>query len=77
MDFAQKLRMMRAYRGMTQQTLAEVAHIKGPLISSMETGKVLPGPEMTKVIRAALGWPQEANDMLTRLGQVLDREAVA
>lgn len=60
MDFGTQLRMMRAYRNMSQADLAERAGVIKHTISAIESGAVDPGPELAARIRDALAWPAEA-----------------
>lgn len=60
MNFATKLRAMRALRDMSQQELAEVLEIDRRQISMLESGVMLPSPQLERQIRGALHWPEEA-----------------
>ena len=60
MDFGTKVRVMRVVRNMTQRDLAQVSGVENTDLSRVETGKMLPSPEMERRIRLALRWPMDA-----------------
>lgn len=60
MNFAAKLRTMRALRDMSQQELAELLEIDRRQVSMLESGIMLPSPELEQEIREALAWPESA-----------------
>jgi DNA-binding XRE family transcriptional regulator len=68
MDFASKMRMMRAARGMTQRELAERADVSEYTIPWIENGRLLPSPEIEARIKAALDWPANADEAFAILG---------
>jgi len=56
MDFAHNLKTMRTIRKLTQAELAEAAMTAQAFISHMETGKMLPSPDLEARLRKALDW---------------------
>ena len=56
MDFAQNLRTMRTIRKLTQEQLADKAMTSQAFISHLETGKMLPTPDLEARLRKALDW---------------------
>lgn len=77
---AQALRMLRTYRGATQQELAERATVSKATISSYETGKLQIGPTNLGLLLEALELPFTAwsdtlgfVDRLELLGSRSDR----
>jgi DNA-binding XRE family transcriptional regulator len=59
MDFAAKVRTMRALRDLSQGRLADEVGISRVWMSAIENG-LIPNPEMQERIRAALApWPPE------------------
>jgi len=71
MNFGKRLKTLRAARELTQKELAKLTRIRNTDISSMETGKILPGPEWERRLREALGWDENAEGALAILeGQV-------
>ena len=75
MDFGRQLRLLRTARGLTQRELAKRTGIGigHAMISQMETGKLLPGPEWLAALREALDWPAEMDG---ELEAVLGEETV-
>lgn len=61
MDFATQLRVMRLVRGLSQVDLSERTGIASSYISFIETGKMIPTPEMETAIKSALRWPANAD----------------
>lgn len=59
MTFAQRLKVIRVWRGLTQVELAEKCGIPANYISNMETGKVVPVGDWEKALKGALGWTDE------------------
>jgi len=55
--FAEKLRLLRRSRGMTQRDLARLAHITESYLSRLESGLIAPGIDLATRIAAALGSP--------------------
>jgi transcriptional regulator with XRE-family HTH domain len=60
MDVGTQIRIMRAARGISQQELASASGVPSYTLSLVETGKVVPTPEMESAIKRALRWPAEA-----------------
>ncbi len=60
MDYGTRIRVMRAARNMSQLDLAEAAGIVNRDLSYIETGRMLPSPEMETAIKSALRWPANA-----------------
>ena len=59
MDFAKKLKLLRAAQGLTQQELAERTGIPQVSISHFETGKVIPTGDWLVAIQRELHWPPD------------------
>ena len=70
MDFAHKLRTMRAARNLTQVRLGELAMTSQWLISYIEVGQMLPSPDLEKRLRKALDW----TELEDRVFEILGRE---
>ena len=62
MTFAWKLRIMRAYRKVTQGQLAALVGTAGYAILWIENGRLLPTPDIEARIKAALDWPENADE---------------
>ena len=71
MNFAQKLRTMRAARGLSQEQLAEAALTSASFVSHMETGKLLPSSDLAIRLRKALDW----TELEDKAFEILGREA--
>lgn len=71
MNFAERLRTMRAARDLTQEALAEAAMTSATFISHLETGKMLPTPELERRLREALRWGEDEDKAFV----ILEREA--
>ena len=71
MDFARRLRTIRAARGFTQIELADVAMTTQFFISAIEQGKMLPTPDLEKRLKKALGW----TELEEKAFEILGREA--
>ena len=56
MSFGDDLRTLRATRNLTQAELAEKALTSRVFISYLETGKMLPSPDLEARLRKALAW---------------------
>ena len=56
MDFAHNLKTMRIMRELTQAELANKAMTSQAFISHIESGKLLPSPDLETRLRKALGW---------------------
>lgn len=56
MDFGRNLKTMRFARKLTQAQLADKAVTSQVFISAMETGKMLPSPDLEARLRKALDW---------------------
>lgn len=69
MDFAQNLRTMRAARNLTQAELAEMAMTSRVFISHLESGKLLPGPDLVARLRKALNWTELEDEAFAILGR--------
>ena len=59
-DGANPVKAFREYRGMTQETLAQFAGVKRPLISDIENGKKQGSINTLKLIAKALNVPLDA-----------------
>lgn len=73
MDIGTQIRVMRAARGVSQRELARLAGIAGRELSLIETGKMLPTPELRDKIERALRWPAQADVAFA----ILEGEAAA
>ncbi len=62
MDFSRAVQVMRTVRAMTQNDLAAAAGINRSIIWQIESGLVIPGPELEQTIKAALRWPARADE---------------
>lgn len=71
MDYALRLKVLRAARGMSQASLAEISEISNFDLSKIETGKMLPSPDWEARIRAALGWTPAVDSALDALAAAL------
>lgn len=60
MNIGTQIRVMRAARGMSQRELSQATGINNRDISYIETGRMLPTPELESAIKRALRWPAEA-----------------
>lgn len=67
MEFAEKVRVLRALRGISQSDLAEITGIPGTYLSNIETGKVLPSESWDRCIRLGLGWTPAVDAALDAL----------
>jgi len=54
-NFSIKLKAIRLLRGMPQTELCKKIGLSRPLLVSIETGRVIPGPEQLQKIELALG----------------------
>lgn len=61
MRYGMKLRVMRLVRGLRQAEVEEKAGIPYTYLSRVESGAMLPTPEMEARIRKALDWPENAD----------------
>lgn len=59
--FGVQVKTLRAVRGMSQAELAAQIGVAQALLSHIETGRVMPTPELEQRIREALDWPREAD----------------
>jgi len=60
MEIARAIQVMRTVRGLTQAELAAAAGVNRVVIWQIESGQMLPGPEVEVAIKRALRWPAEA-----------------
>lgn len=63
----QRLRMVRTLRDMTQRQLAEVTGIPQPILSQMESDRLIPAGEWEERIKTALNWTSEMDTHLNEL----------
>lgn len=80
MEYADRLRMMRARMNMSQRELSDETQVERSILSRLETGDILPSPDMDRRIRAALGWTPQVDAALDALAEALglcEQEAVA
>lgn len=69
MNFGDKLRTLRGTRNLSQAQVAEMALTSRVFISYLETGKMLPSPDLEARLRKALDWTdleEKAFDILSR-----------
>lgn len=60
MEFGRKVRVLRAVADLTQWQLADMMGWKDrAMVWRIESGQVMPGAEMERELRAALGWTEE------------------
>ena len=69
MDFAQNLKMMRTQRNLTQAQLADMAFTSQAFVSHIETGKMLPTPDLIVRLRTALNWTELEDEAFKILGR--------
>ena len=69
MSFGEDLRTLRATRGLTQRQLAEKAVTSRVFISYLETGLMLPTPDLEKRLRKALNWTELEDQAFKILGR--------
>lgn len=70
MDFGNRLRLMRAYRKVTQTDLEERTGIDQTVLSRIEAGAVLPNATLRKAICEALGWDEQTEKGLDMIEAV-------
>ena len=68
MDFALKMRVMRALRGLSQAQVAKGSEINYLYINSIEQGKRPITQDQRFKIRVALDWPDGLDVLLDQLG---------
>lgn len=71
MDFATRMKTLRAIRSLSQADLAEITTIPKFDLSKIETGKMLPSELWDRWIRAALGWTPAVDVALEALAAAL------
>ncbi|MBA7615767.1 hypothetical protein ES703_23053 [subsurface metagenome] len=59
--FAARMRLLRAYRNLTQDQLAQRVELSQKTISLLESGLVLPSAPLQETIRTALAWTDRAD----------------
>ena len=69
MDFAQNLKTMRTQRNLTQAQLADMAFTSQAFVSHIETGKMLPTPDLIARLRTALNWTELEDEAFAILGR--------
>lgn len=69
MNFAEALRTLRLTRNLTQAELAEKALTSRVFISYLETGLLLPTPDLEKRLRKALNWTELEDEAFKILGK--------
>lgn len=62
MNFGNKLKVMRALRGLSQERLAKLVDTRRVNIIQIEAGELIPGPDLESRIREALDWPADADE---------------
>jgi len=67
MGFGARMRLMRAYRKVSQEELGQRTDIIQPVLSRLESGQVLPSDTTRKQIRAVLQWGEAADRALDML----------
>lgn len=69
MSFGEALRTLRGARNLTQAQLAEKALTARVFISYLETGRLLPTPDLEKRLRKALNWTALEDEAFKILGK--------
>ena len=77
MEFAAKLRAMRAIQNMTQAELSRESGVSQQEISMLEKGTVLPVQDTEEKIRDSLGWSGEVDIGFRIIERNLPRELSA
>jgi ribosome-binding protein aMBF1 (putative translation factor) len=75
MDYATRVKALRAIKGWSQIDLAKAANVPNFDLSKIETGKMLPNPDWDEAIRDALGWSAEVDVALDQLAAALALDA--
>ena len=70
MGFGDRMRLMRAFRKMSQVELERRTGIDQGVISKIEAGKVLPNDELRQRIRESLTWTEVADKAFDILATV-------
>ena len=69
MSFREDLKTMRTIRQLTQAQLADKAMTSQAFVSHIESGKMLPTPELEKRLRKALNWTELEDEAFEILGR--------
>lgn len=69
MSFAEDLKTMRTIRNLTQAELADKALTSQAFVSHIETGKMLPTPDLVARLRKALDWTELEDEAFKILGR--------
>jgi transcriptional regulator with XRE-family HTH domain len=69
MEFSTRVRVMRTARGMSQLDLADAVKVSNRDLSYIETGKMLPTPEIEAAIRQVLRWGPREDEALNVLAE--------
>ena len=57
-NIGKELRLARLNAGLTQLEVAHLAGVDVAILSRIETGHVLPGPNMEQVLKQVTGWTE-------------------
>lgn len=69
MQFGEKLRIMRAVRGVTLRELEARTGIPNPMISNIESGRIVPTEDWERRLMSALGYRPELDRALSELAE--------
>jgi len=69
MSFGEDLKTMRTIRKLTQEQLADKAMTSQAFISHIESGKLLPSPDLEKRLRKALQWGEMEDEAFAILSK--------
>lgn len=69
MTTAQQIRLLRAWRDMTQLELSKASGIPRSVIAQLETGNITPSDYYLGKLRRALDWPKLAEQAFQILEQ--------
>jgi len=64
MEFAVRMRTLRVAQGLMQAELGALTGVSQRIISLIETGKLLPAPELEQRLREALQWDKAVENAL-------------
>ncbi len=67
MTYGQKLRIIRAMYGLTQEELAQLTGIPREVVSGLENDHITPSDYYRRRIEAGLGWPKFAEQAFSLL----------
>jgi len=67
MTYGQKLRIIRAMHGLTQDEVAQLTGIPREVISGLENDHIAPSEHYRRKIESGLGWPTFAEQAFSLL----------